>query len=427
MTTRTRVAFLLFAVVLATNLWAQTWTGLRTDGPRIVDEHGNNVLLRGFGPGEWTNIEAYMIQWADCDANACATKQHNALYGATEIHLVVRDLIGDDAANQFWHTWQSNILTDADFARMHAWGANVVRISINYHWLSPADGEYLESGWQWLDRIVAWGKAHDIRIVLCLHAAPGSQSNELMADTPDPGKGIQPPVAHLWSEPEIYQPWTIHLWTKIAERYANEPQIAGYDLLDEPMPPKPELVRTFYVKLTAAIRSVDAHHIIFVEGLNYAGDVAGMQAMLPPWDNNMVLVFHKYWDKNDVASIQGYLDIREKYHVPLWNGETGENKVEWMKQMNDLLSANNIGWLSWTYKKITTSPTAPYTITAPAGYDDIKKYVECWYPGNTACSKPERADATRTLMDLAANAATEKCTYHEELVEALFGKQKNER
>ena len=37
------------------------------------------------------------------------------------------------------------------------------------------------------------------------------------------------------TQPDIYQPWTIHLWQAIAQRYADEPTVAGYDLLDEPL------------------------------------------------------------------------------------------------------------------------------------------------------------------------------------------------
>lgn len=417
---------LLIAVVVSTcslRLAAQTWAGLRVEGQEIIDQNGNNVLLRGFGPGEWTNTEAYMIKWPDCDPGACTPRQHDALYGYSEIQTVLTSLIGSSSANEFWQTWQANDVSEADFARMQAWGANSLRLSMNYHWLSPAPGTYLASGWQWIDQVIAWGKAHNIKIILCLHAAPGSQSNYLMADTPDPGKGIQPPVAHLWSEPSIYQPWTINLWAAIAQRYAHETQVAGYDLLDEPILRNRDDLRPFYIRLTSAIRAVDTNHILFIEGLNFAGDTAGIQAVMPPWDSNMVMVFHKYWDANNAASIQGYLDIRSNYKVPLWNGETGENTASWDKEMVQLLTANNIGWNSWTYKKINNSGSSAYSIREPSNYDTIKKYVKCWYPGATGCAKPSRLSATAMELALAANAATPRCTYESAVVDALFGTQ----
>jgi endoglucanase len=141
--------------------------------------------------------------------------------------------------------------------------------------------------------MIAWCKAHHIYVVLCMHAAPGAQNPELMSDTSD-GK------PHLWTQPAKYQPWAIHLWHAIARRYAEEPTVAGYDLLDEPLlsESKPasggRVVRAFYVKATTAIRSVDTNHIIFACGTEWCGSTAGMKAILPTWDDNMVLVFHKY-------------------------------------------------------------------------------------------------------------------------------------
>lgn len=243
-------------------------------------------------------------------------------------------------------------------------------MSINYHWLSPADGVYLDnSGWQWIDQFVAWCKVHQIYVILCMHAAPGAQNPELMSDTTDG----QP---HLWTQPHVYQPWAIHLWKAIAQRYANEPVVAGYDLLDEPLlsESKPlsggATIRAFYVKVTRAIRSVDTNHIIFACGTGWCGSPSGVRAILATWDDNMVLVFHKYWDKNNQAAIQGYLNIRKSHKVPVLNGETGENTNAWAKGMADLLAKNKIGWIWWTYKKVNQT-TESCSIPEPPDYKEI--------------------------------------------------------
>jgi aryl-phospho-beta-D-glucosidase BglC (GH1 family) len=71
---------------------------------------------------------------------------------------------------------------------------------------------------------------------------------------------------HFWTEPTVYQPWTVNLWQAIAQRYANETAVAGYDLLDEPLLSESNpasggsTVRTFYVQVAAAIRTVDKNH-----------------------------------------------------------------------------------------------------------------------------------------------------------------------
>jgi endoglucanase len=398
-----RATALVVASIVCSTASADTWSGLKTSGQTIVDSDGRNFVPRGFGVGEWTNTEAYMLEWPD------GKGKYLWYYGYTRIQSTLDTLMGQAAADRYWQTWNTNVVTESDVARWQSWGVNAVRMSINYHWLSTADGVYLDSGWQWIDQLIAWCKAHHIYVVLCLHAAPGAQSNELMSDTPDG-------MAHLWTQPSIYQPWTIHLWQAIAQRYANEPTVAGYDLLDEPIPPagQKEVVRPFYIKVTDAIRSVDTNHIIFVEGLNWAGNPAGMRAMLPVFDKNMVLVFHKYWDKNDLASIQGFLDIRSEHNVPLWNGETGENGNAWAKGMATLLAQYNIGWSWWTYKKVNQSANA-CSIPEPPNYNQILDYVK------GRGSKPSPSEAETIMLRLAENAETSNCTWNDGLVQALFG------
>jgi endoglucanase len=393
------------------------WNGLRVQGQQIVDQKGNNVVLKGFGTGEMYNIEAYMLEWPD--GNGGKSRWY---YGDSRIHETVAKLAGENVNQQFTSKWEAEMLTAADVATWERWGVNSIRLSINYHWLSPESGVYLDSGWAKIDNFVALCKKHNIGVILCMHAAPGAQNPELMSDTVD-GK------PHLWTEPAIYQPWTINLWQAIAQRYAKETAVVGYDLLDEPLLSEANpssggsTVRTFYLQLTAAIRTVDKHHIIFACGTEWCGSTAGMQGLLPPWDNNMVLVFHKYWDQNDVASIQGFLDIRNKHNVPIWNGETGENSNSWAEGMADLLRANNIGWSWWTIKKVNGpagnagNNTQPYEITESAKYGEVLTYVQKFGAG----TPPSQSVAASIFLELAANAATSKCKFNSGLITALFG------
>ena len=164
-------------------------------------------------------------------------------------------------------------------------------------------GAYLEQGFAALDGLIALCKARGIYVILDLHAAPGAQNTELMSDSLDG-------VAHLWKEPAKYRQWTIDLWRTLAARYAGEPAVAGYDLLDEPFDDAEsgsfagdgasKILRPFYLDVTHAIREVDPEHILFVEG----GDdwAKGFSGLEPAWDAQMVWTFHKYWDDNDEDS-----------------------------------------------------------------------------------------------------------------------------
>ena len=137
-------AALACAAALASAQPPESWQGLRVDGQRIVDANGKNFVMKGFGAGEWTNVEAYMIEWPDGDG------KYLWYYGHTRIHETLAGMMSPAAYDTYWQKWNHNILTEDDFARMQRWGVNTLRISVNHHWLSPADGVYLQSGWDWL-------------------------------------------------------------------------------------------------------------------------------------------------------------------------------------------------------------------------------------------------------------------------------------
>ena len=53
--------FFLF-MILSYNSFGQ---GLKTNGDKIVDHNGNEVILRGMGLGGWMLMEGYMMQSSD--------------------------------------------------------------------------------------------------------------------------------------------------------------------------------------------------------------------------------------------------------------------------------------------------------------------------------------------------------------------------
>src|SRR5581483_570457 len=120
--------------------------------------------------------------------------------------------------------------------------------------------------------------------------------------------------------------------------------VLGYDLLNEPIPPLPYLqkynaaLEPLYKRITTAIRLVDPNHVVILGGA--------------PFDPNAMYTFHKYWMEPNRASIQEYLDFRDRYNVPVWLGESGENNDDWIAKFRTLLEQNGIGWCFWPYKKM---------------------------------------------------------------------------
>ena len=59
----------------------------------------------------------------------------------------------------------------------------------------------------------------------------------------------------------------VNLWKHIARHYRDNPYIAAYDLLNEPLQvPSAEVFNEFYDRAVDGIRQFDQNHLIFLEG-----------------------------------------------------------------------------------------------------------------------------------------------------------------
>ncbi|MET3882168.1 cellulase family glycosylhydrolase [Niastella sp. OAS944] len=384
---------------------------LKVSGKQIVNEKGRNIILRGVGLGGWMLQEGYMLQLSGLGM------QHR-------IRAQMVELIGEDSTRTFYDTWLANHTRRIDIDSMKAWGFNSVRLPMHYNlYTLPVEQEpvagkqtWLEKGFQMTDSLLAWCKANNMYLILDLHAAPGGQGNDNNISDRDPAK------PSLWDS-EANRLKTIALWKKLAERYTNEPFIGGYDILNEPNWGFADLVndknglnekgneplKQLMVDITKAIREVDTKHLIIIEGNGWGNNYNGI---LPPWDNNMVLSFHKYWNFNTQEAIQHILDTREKYNVPVWLGETGENSNVWFTEAVRLLEANNIGWAWWPLKKLGNNN--PMQVLSNKDYDKVLAYWSKRGP------QPSKAEAYNGLMQLAAATRLENTIIKRDVLDALF-------
>ena len=389
--------FLFFTVLHSIFLSAQ---GLKAEGKKIIDQNGNEVLLRGMGLGGWMLMEGYMMQSSDV-----ADTQH-------EFRQRLEDLMGVDNTNVFFDKWLENHVTKADIDSLSSWGFNSVRLPMHYNLFTlPIEEESVEGENTWLtkgftiiDELLQWCEENEVYLILDLHAAPGGQgANAAISD-------YNPDLPSLW-ESELNKNKTIALWKKLAERYKDEEWIGGYDLLNEvnwEMENDNEELLNLYKDITTEIRAVDNNHIIFIEGNGFANDFNGLT---PPWDDNMVYSFHKYWSENTTESIQWVLDIREENNVPLWMGEAGENSNVWFTDAIELFETNDIGWSWWPMKRIETI-VGPYSIDFTDGY---KKILSYW---RGEIEKPSSDEAFSIMIDLANKTNSNLCTYQKDVPDA---------
>lgn len=371
---------------------------LSTSGTQIVNDSGQEVLLKGIGLGGWMLQEGYMM-----NSNGAADTQH-------EFKSKLIDLIGEDETQIFYDNWLDNFVTESDIELLANSGYNSVRVAMHYNLFTlpiqeePIEGEntWLDKGFQMIDELLNWCESNQIYLILDLHAAPGGQGYDAAISDYDSS------LPSLW-ESDFNKSKTVALWGQIAERYKDEPWIGGYDLINEPNWNLATYeLRNLYVQITNAIRAVDSNHILFIEGNWFANDFTGLT---PPWDDNLVYSFHKYWSYNDLGSISWVLQMRDQYNVPLWCGESGENSNVWYTDAIKLFEDHNIGWSWWPFKRIETI-VAPFSIPSNPKYEAIIDY----WRGNA--SAPSISDAIEGLSELSTAALSSNSQYFKDVIDA---------
>lgn len=402
---------LLFLLLFATSISSIAQSFLKADGQRIVNETGQNVLLRGIGLGGWMLQEGYMLRV-------------NGEGQQYKIRERMEALIGKEKTEEFYKAWLSNFITKGDIDSLKAWGFNSIRLPMHYRLYTlsvdeePIKNEntWLEKGFALTDSLLTWCRSNKMYLILDMHAAPGGQGNDLNISDRDPNK------PSLW-ESEANQKKLIALWQKLAKHYANDPWIGGYDIINEPnwgfkdpvkdkngiAEPSNEPLKKLMIDITKAIREVDQKHIVIIEGNGWGNNYSGI---LPPWDDNLVLSFHKYWNYNNEESIKQITQYRQQYNIPVWLGETGENSNVWFTNAVRLVEENNIGWAWWPLKKLGLNN--PLQIPINPGYESIIKY---WRNGT---DKPDAATAYLGLMQLAAQTNIRENLVHCDVIDALI-------
>ncbi len=397
----TQACWFIFALGLLSPASLSSQSFLSTHGKAIVNEQGDTLILRGMGLGGWMLQEGYMLQTA-----AFANPQY-------QIREKIEQLIGPADTDAFYDAWLANHCRKIDIDSLASWGFNSIRLPMHYKLFTlpiedepvPGQNTWLTKGFELTDSVISWCRQNQMYVILDLHGAPGGQGYDQGISDYDPTK------PSLWESKENRDK-CVALWKRLATRYANEPWVGGYDLINEPNwnLPGGTLLANLYKEMTDSIRTVDNKHIIIIEGNWFANDFTGLT---PPWDNNMVYGPHKYWSFNYKEDIQWVLSLRDAHNVPLYLGESGENSNTWFRDAIRLLEDHDIGWAWWPMKKVE-AVAGPLSVTKTPEYQTLLDY---WSGGGTA---PTAAFAKNALMDLTEKLKIENCFYQKDVIDAMF-------
>jgi endoglucanase len=340
---------------------------LDVKGKQIVNEAGEEIILTGWGLGNWLLCEGYM--WKSAGAKRFDRPRR--------IETVIEELTGNDYADKFWKSFRKNYITEDDIRHMAELGYNSVRIPINSRlFLKEEPGiNFVNEGFELLDQCIDWCEKYHLYAFIDLHGAPGGQTGANIDDCIDD-------VPRLFLDQDCFDKG-IALWTELAARYKDRWIVGGYDLLNEPIRPKSPQAETdydylvtmlvkFYETAIEEIRKIDQKHLFSIEGHHWA---TAANIFCKKYDEKMIIHFHRYATIPDISCYQEWLALSDQWNLPLWLGETGENYPEWFTAMYPLAADLGIGYNLWPWKKMDCF-NSPCSVKLPDDWDKIIDYAK---------------------------------------------------
>ncbi len=317
---------------------------LRTEHESIVTQDGSPVVLRGVNLGGWLVEELWMLPFESKPAEGT---NFETITSHTTLWRTIEDRYGSADMLRIRKAWRENWITKADFVRIKAAGLNSVRLPFLYDSLDDPDGLF-----PWIDQALSWAREVGIYVILDLHGAPGRQSAEHHTG--------EAKVDRLFKDPAMVDD-TIAVWRQVAERYKDHPEVAGFDLLNEPTGAENDAtLYLVYDRLYKAVRAVAPDKIVFIEDA-YKGIQGMPYPQIVGWKN---VVFSPHLYKFDAKSADDHLQnlaqtvdkieqVRRERDVPIYIGEFniepfGSGDV--MKKFVETFDKSKISWSVWTYK-----------------------------------------------------------------------------
>ena len=375
---------------------------------KIVDRglcqaDGSEFTIKGVNLNHWLTPEAYCFGFQNISVS--------------EVDKAFRQLFGDEYMNGWWTRFLENYICDEDFVYLNSIAANTVRLPLTYKLFN--DTFYLcdndpEAGFRFIDYVVKMCKEVGLYLILDMHVAPGGQSGAPHIDDSDGYPRLFESQANM----DEY----CRIWRMIAERYAEEPIILGYELLNEPIDAKydnlyPYLQPT-YERVTAAIRAVDRNHIIILGGANFCDDFTMLTNYA--FDSKIMLTGHRY----SSVDVSKFSDISVQTNLPMYMGEFGHwgGGTDLTFQVVSNIKSRGMGYTYWPFKKMDNWESL-LGFDVPEDWESIVEFVKS--PRETtaqlqiALKKVDIEKATKAMEEYLENCKFRNCFERSDVREGL--------
>lgn len=363
-------------------------------GTAIYNQKGEEIALKGINLGGWLVYEEWMCQQG--------VKDNATLLSTLE------NRFGEEQARSLITTYWKNWITEDDLDHIAEMGFNCVRIPFWYRDFQNKNGEwYLDANGKPDLSILEWVVSEcckrGLYVILDLHGAPGGQSTSQHTGTENFCK-----LYDDTAEGEQYRAETAILWKEVAARFKDSPNVAAYDLLNEPTCDMNSFdyryqLWTLYNQLYCAVRKVDPSTILAFEGIWQMSNLPSPS--LYGWQN-VIYEQHFYdYSENSLNYMVGEMvNYRKYYNVPAFVGECNYGSL--YPYALQKFCENGIGFLPWSYKGVGD----------PAGDTKNKWFL---YSGTGPSADVTSADYAELMLKWSVGARTEGMTENTEFVSEM--------
>ncbi len=269
-----------------------------------------------------------------------------------------------------------NFITEADIAKIASWGADHVRIPVDYNIFENDDGSYKEKGFQRIDNAFMLCKKYNLNTVLDLHKTAGYSFDNYGESE-----------SGFFDSDELQERF-YRLWEKLAERYGNLGDSVAFELLNEVTDKSYiDTWNRISYKCIERIRTI-APNVIILVGSYWNNSATAVPDLAKPYDDKVIYNFHcyepmrfthqgAYWtdmikpderysfDESDITPeyfedlFKPAIEAARKNNTTLYCGEYGvinmaspEDTLKWFQCINSVFEKYGIARSAWSYKEM---------------------------------------------------------------------------
>ncbi len=288
-------------------------------------------------------------------------------------------------------------ITEQDIEKIASWKLDHVRLPIDYHLFQAEDGSFIEEGFGYIDKCLAWCEKYHLNTVLDLHKTMGYIFDDA--------------TYCQFFEEEALQDNFVRVWEEFTRRYGKYSDRVAFELLNEVTARETaEKWNQIAARTIRAIRAINKDVKIIIGGI-YNSSIEGLTLLEAPTDENIVFTFHCYdpfmfthqaahwvepmpahlkvaypssvnelralsktyfsndfdatfWDSEEQIDstyferlFERALEVGKKFDVPLYCGEYGVidnadpvSTLNWYKDIHAAFEKYHIPRAAWTYK-----------------------------------------------------------------------------